>query len=275
MTPHSTRSLSIPAAVLPLLALCAVLSAGVSAAARAADSGTTPEKNGDRLPIRNDPPRLLFSEHSAILVLIDGDPVYRAVEGTNLQRIVNTKPFIVRDTAGIHYLKVFDGWMQSYILTGLWSVAGVPPRRAEQALQEAVAANTVDLLDGPTPGQPGETPGLDEGTAPTIFISTRPAELIVTNGPPRYATVEGTSLEYVENTTANVFKEPTDGELYVLTSGGWFSAWRTDGPWQFVPGSELPADIAAIPASSPIWHGNHAVRVRSGGDDGRSGGRGR
>ena len=119
-------------------------------------------------------------------------------------------------------MKVFDGWMEAYGLTGMWSVAGVPPRGGEQALQQAVASKTVDLLDGATPGRPGDTPKLDEGAGPTVFISTEPAELIVTDGPPRFATVEGTSLEYVENTTANVFKEPTDDELYVLASGRWF-----------------------------------------------------
>ena len=218
------------AGALPSLVLCVVI------------SGQT---------IKNDPPQLLFSEESAVLVLVDGDPVYRPVEGTDLQRIINTKPFIVRDTADIHYMKVFDGWMEAYGLTGMWSVAGVPPRGAEQALQRAVASKTVDLLDGATPGKPGATSKLDSGAAPTIFISTEPAELIVTDGPPRFVAVGDTSLEYVENTTANVFKEPTDDELYVLTSGRWFRSWTIDGPWEFVPSRELPADIAAIPDGSP------------------------
>jgi hypothetical protein len=152
---------------------------------------------------------------------------------------------------GIHYLKVFDGWMQAYSLIGLWSVAGVPPPGAQEALQQAVAAKTVDLLDGPIPGKPDKTPKLAADAVGIIFVSTVPADLIVTDGPPRFATIEGTSLKYVENTTANVFKEPTDDELYVLSSGRWFRAWRTDGPWQFVPGDELPADFAAIPDSSP------------------------
>jgi hypothetical protein len=51
-----------------------------------------------------------------------------------------------------------------------------------------------------------------------------------------------------------VLKEPTDTELYVLTSAGWYRAWTTDGPWQFVPRPELPADIAAIPDGSVISH---------------------
>ena len=277
MTGHSTRSLSRLGGVLPLLVLCAVVSAGASAAVQpgAARGAGTGDAQGDGLPIRNDPPGLVFAEQPAILILIDGDPVYRPVEGTNLQRVINTKPFIVRDSAGIHYLKIFDGWMEAYSLTGLWSVAGVPPPRAPQALQQTVAATTVDLLDRAVPGMPGEAPTLDVSAAPAIYISTNPAELIVTDGAPRFVPVKGLSLEYLENTTANVFKEPTDDELYVLSAGRWFRAWRTDGPWQVVPRSELPADIAAIPDSSPVWHGNHAVRVQSGGDDGRSGRRGR
>jgi len=239
---HAMRPLLRVAGALPLLALCAVTTGRTIAADRS-----------------EDPPRLLFAERSAILVLIDGDPVYRPVKGTDLQRIINTKPFIVRDTAGIHYMKVFDGWMESYILTGLWSVAGVPPPGAEEALRGAAIAKNVDLLDGATSRTPGNTPKLDDDTAPAIFISTEPAELVVSNGPPRFATVEGTSLEYVENTTANVFKEPTDEELYVLISGRWFRAWTTDGPWEVLPRSELPSDILAIPDSSPVWHGTRAV----------------
>ncbi len=241
---HAMRPLLRVAGALPLLALCVVTTGRTITANQSEDS-----------------PRLLFAEQPAILVLIDGDPVYRAVEGTDLQRLVNTKPLIVRDTADIHYMKVYDGWMEAYGLHGRWTVSGVSARGAEQVVRRGVVAKPVDLLDGGTSRKPDDRPTLDDATAPVIFISTEPAELIVTNGPPRFATVEGTSLEYVENTTANVFKEPTDQELYVLISGRWFRAWTTDGPWEVVSRSELPSDILAIPDSSPVWHDTGAVRA--------------
>ena len=240
----SMRPLLRVAAALPLLALCALMTGRTIAADQSVD-----------------PPRLLFADRPAILILIDGDPVYRPIRGTDLERIVNTKPFIVRDSAGIHYMNVFDGWMESYELRGMWSVSGVPPPGAERALRRAAAARAVDLLDGLTARASGNRPVLDDATAPAIFISTQPAELIVTNGPPLFATVEGTPLEYVENTTANVFKEPTDEELYVLISGRWLRAWTTDGPWEIVPRRDLPSDILAIPDSSPVWHGTRAARA--------------
>jgi hypothetical protein len=182
--------------------------------------------------IKNDAPRFLFSEQPATLIRIDGDPVYRSIEGTDLERIINTKPLIVRDTSGIHYLKVDGGWMETYLLSGMWSVSVGPRLGAEPTLQLST-----DAIKIPRPGA---------GADPTIFISTTPAELIVTDGPPRFVTIKGTSLEHVENTTATVFKEPTDDEMYVLASGRWFRAWRNDGPWQFVPSGRLPADIAAV-----------------------------
>ena len=187
--------------------------------------------------------RIFFAESPALLILIDGDPVYQAVEGTDLERIVNTRALIVRDDAGIHYLKVLDGWMEAYGLTGNWSVSGVAPRGGTEALR-AVDANLVDLLDGRHSNL--EVRSLAE-QAPAIFISTQPAELIVTDGPARYQMVAGTSLEQLVNTTATVFREPTDQELYVRVAGRWFRAWTTDGPWEFLPGDELPAAIANLP----------------------------
>jgi len=37
-------------------------------------------------------------------------------------------------------------------------------------------------------------------------------------------------LKRLVNTTATVFKEPTDDEVYVLVVDRWFRAWTTDGP---------------------------------------------
>lgn len=50
----------------------------------------------------------------------------------------------------------------------------------------------------------------------------------------------------MKNTSAHVFKEPTDQQLYVFVSGQWFRAWTTDGPWQHLPNDALPADLAKV-----------------------------
>jgi hypothetical protein len=194
-------------------------------------------------------PQILFAEAPALLIQIDGEPVYRHIEGTTLERLVNTQAVIVRGQADIHYLKVLDGWMEAYGLTGHWSVSGVSPLAFNRdwlpgvnVNWQPVPASAAPVLDA---SKPFEEPGpILEANPPAIYIATKPSVLIVTDGPPRYESISGTSLEQLVNTATTVFKEPTDDELYVLLLDRWFRAWTTDGPWQFVPAERLPSDIA-------------------------------
>ena len=176
-------------------------------------------------------PKIFFAEGPAFLVRIDGHPTYRRIQGTDLQRLVNTKFLIVRDSADIHYLKVRDGWMEAYGLMGEWAVSGVSPFGDRTALERAIVATTIELP-------------VSADSSAAIFISSQPAALVVSDGPPRYQTIDGTSLQYLVNSTAKVFREPTDQELYVLVTGRWFRAWTTDGPWEAVASNELPVDVA-------------------------------
>ena len=81
------------------------------------------QAKGESKPLRNDPPRIVFSTTPAMLVLIDGAPAYRPVSGTPYERVVNTHPLILKDAAGAHYLRLFDGWMTAAAVVGPWSVA--------------------------------------------------------------------------------------------------------------------------------------------------------
>ena len=189
---------------------------------------------------------IVFSTVPAILVTVDGDPILRDVAGTNLQRVVNTKALILRDEADVYYLKILDGWMQAYALGSWWEVCDAPPRGAGIALRQATTGSSVDLLTSSTMPL-GSRRSLNEGDPPEVYVSTSPAILVVTNGPLQFATVPGTALEYATNTSAHVFKEPTDSELYLSTSNGWYRSWRTGGPWQTIGSDDLPRDIAQLP----------------------------
>ena len=210
-----------------LLAVCLVTSAGAQ-------------------PAANDPPQVVFSSSPAILILIDGDPVYRTIDGTDLQRIVNTQPLIVRNAAGIYYLRLGNRWMESYWLTGWWTRSGTAPEGASEAIRQAANDRSVDPLDG----------GVSEiapGGVPTVYVYTTPAVLVVTDGPPRFVPLDGTPLRYLENTRADVLEDP-DGYLYVLTSGRWLRAPDASGPWLYVPSDALPNAFAHIPDDSPKAH---------------------
>jgi hypothetical protein len=205
---------------------------------------------GSAQPLRNAPPRVLFSTQPAVLVLVDGAPVLRPA-GNGLQRVINTRPLLL-ENQGRFYLHVFDGWMQAAALTGPWSVATAPPAALAAAMQSAVADNQVDLLDAASADSTAPAPSLADGPAPEVYVSTEPAELIVTDGAPDYVPVDGTELLYAENTTGRVFKSIADNDTYVLISGRWYRAPSTQGPWAYVPGKSLPADFARIPDSSAM-----------------------
>jgi hypothetical protein len=183
---------------------------------------------------------IFFAEAPAILVQVDGAPVYQQIPGTNLERIANTRALIVRDDAGIHYLKVLDGWMESYGFDDEWRLSGVSPFGENTGIERAVLAATADRLDRESVSF---TSSLYDDP-PTILISTDSAALIVTDGAPRYETVHGTSLQRLANTKATVFRERTGEQFYVRVGGGWYRAWTTDGPWQVIATDQLPPDIA-------------------------------
>ena len=183
---------------------------------------------------------IFFAEAPAILVQVDGAPVYLQIPGTHLERIVNTRALIVRDGAGIHYLKVLDGWMESYGFDDEWRLSGVSPFGENARIERAVLAATADRLDRESVSF---TSSLYDNP-PTILIANDSAALIVTDGAPRYEAVPGLSLQRLANTQATVFREPTDKELYVRVDKDWYRAWTTDGPWQFIAADQLPSDIA-------------------------------
>lgn len=221
-------------------------------------------QQGSARPLRNAPPRVIFSTVPAILVPIDSQPVLRPAGG-GVERVINTRALLLRD-GGTYYLHVFDGWMQASALTGPWRVATSAPAALAPAMRAAVAANEVDLLSGTssdstapdstqavaTPADSAPPPSLAKGPAPDIYVSTTPTELIVTAGAPDYVPIDGTRLLYVQNTTGRVFKSTADNDTYVLISGRWYRAPSTSGPWAYVSGKALPADFARIPDSSPV-----------------------
>ncbi len=211
------------------------------------------EKQAATVPLRNDPPRIVFSKVPAILLFVDGQPVFRPVEGTRLDRLVNTRPLVLKDASGKLYLHLFDGWLAAGALEGPWQPLAGSAKELDAVAEKLGPTNIVDLLAGQPadPDDPTSLPSLKTGPIPQPVVSYVPTELIVTDGEPSWVPVEATALLYVANTTGNVFKLLTDQKTYVLISGRWFRAGSTLGPWEFVPGKSLPADFAAIPDTCP------------------------
>ena len=126
----------------------------------AAVAVSTAARKGESVPVKNEPPVIHVSKVPSMLILVDGDPVYRDVSGTPLTRVLNTRPLILKDGAGKHYLKVFDGWMTAPALVGPWTVAGSVPGDVDKALKVVIELKVADLLVGGDPNDPASAPSL-------------------------------------------------------------------------------------------------------------------
>jgi len=204
------------------------------------------------LPVNNDPPRIIFATKASILVLIDGPIQFRDVGGTDLRLALNTRAVILLDTRkNKYYLNVMDGWLEAPdVLSGPWSyVSKIPEDMKEitNGIQERQQARTPE---GTTP--PSLKQANKEGQIPTIYVSLGQAELLMTEGPPQFATISNTNLEYVKNTTASIFRETGGRDYYILVAGRWFRSKSLEsGQWEFVDGKSLPEGFSKIPDESP------------------------
>jgi hypothetical protein len=208
------------------------------------------EARGKQVPVKNDPPRIIFSTRPAVLVLIDGKPALRQVDGVKLLRVINTRALLLFDEdVGKFYLHLMDRWMEARSLDGPWTVAEDPPAALQKVLEKFADDPQVDLLDNLSEDLKD---ALENGIVPAIYMSTVPAELIQTEGEPELAPIEGTNLLWVKNTTSIVLMDTRDQYYYVLLSGRWFRSKSLEkGPWEYVPRDKLPADFAKVPETHP------------------------
>lgn len=185
--------------------------------------------------IRNDPPRLLFAESRAVLLLYDGEPQVRPMENPAFERVVNTPWAVMRDTrTDTWYLSGGKFWYSARSPMGPWQGKASPP----YDLQKIMPPDT-SLAAPPT-------------VPPAVFVATEPAELIVSDGPPKWQSIPGGKLFYVQNAETPWFREVATNLQYLLISGRWFRSAAKEGPWEFVRADSLPAAFGDIAPGSAI-----------------------
>lgn len=190
-----------------------------------------------------DPPKIFSSTTPAILAMFMGPPQFKPVETnrTDLLFAVNINWDVLYDSASRqYYLLNGEGWLTAPdVLKGPWVPAKtLPPSLYSLPNNENWAEARKRL------------PGKAARKAPTVFVTTEPAELIVTDGTPSYMPVRGTKLLRVSNTDSVLFLHTGDGKLYFLVAGRWFRGGSLNGPWS-AASRDLPVDFALIPDDDP------------------------
>lgn len=191
--------------------------------------------------LKNDPPQIFYSASPAIMLIVQGDPVLTPVEKTDLDFVVNANWDIFYEKSRKYYYLLADKtWFTSSQLSGPWTATKTLPKD----MAKLPSGENFDDVKKMVP------PQASSGTAPKVFYSDVPAELMVFKGSPVYSAISGTSLLYVTNTDNDILLDNLTKTFYVLLSGRWFSAANLGGPWAYA-GDNLPADFSKIPVNSP------------------------
>jgi hypothetical protein len=182
--------------------------------------------------LKHEPPAIILSTKPAMLISIDGEPVLKKIEGTDYERVVNTAFLIARDGRDYYLYIGSNVWYVARAIDGLWSRASAVPSGVAGLVEVAEDGEEVGDLD--------------------IIIATEPTELVVTDGVPTWAPVEGMNLLYLDNTDSNAFLELSTQKYYVLLSGRWYRSEGIVGEsdWEHVPNDELPSPFGDVPEDS-------------------------
>lgn len=181
------------------------------------------------------PPRIRFLQQRTLLVVYDGDPALEPIDNSNLEYVANTPYAIVFDPdAHTYYLTGANLWYAARDPLGPWDVVERVPAEVRRVVPPDTSAADV------VAGEP-----------PRVLTATEPTEIIVTDGPPRWAPLVGGELLYVANTESDVLRDVNTQEIYLLLSGRWYAAPGEQGPWTWVRPDRLPATFRQIPPDSP------------------------
>jgi hypothetical protein len=192
--------------------------------------------------LKNDPPKVIYVTTPTTLVVIDGEPKLKQDDQLKMQRVFNTPFLIVQSNEDKkYYLLGGKFWyVSSAVKEGWKSTTQLPNsvKQLDQQLKEQAktTASTSDAKEETTPRE--------------IIVSTEPAELIQSTGEGVFASIQGTSLLYMNNSDDEIFMDINSQKYYVLLSGRWYIASALKGPWAYISSDKLPEDFKKIPEGS-------------------------
>jgi hypothetical protein len=210
-------------------------------------------------------PSILVRTKPAELIMVDGDPQFVDIDGTDLAYVANTGSdvFIDKSKDNFWYVLISGRWFAAPSSNGPWAYmsgnvlpagfAKIPPESPKSAVLASI------------PDTPESRESLIANSIPqTATVKRSQASLQVDyDGAPEFKPIEGTALSYAWNTGVPVIRVADDA-YYAVQNGVWFTASSPVGLWR-IP-TEVPAVIYSIPASSPVHYVTY-VRVYGANDD--------
>lgn len=185
------------------------------------------------------PPRIIYRDHPALLISMDGEPVLREIENSPLEAVINTPYPLIFDRKHYYLNAARDVWYRADRATGPYRFDSNPPAD----IVAMVKANDADETNKQL------TESVTAANAPEIIVTTEPAELIVTEGPAAFVPLVD-DLLVLQNSDDDVFMHVSSQNYYIVLAGRWYRASSLGGPWAYQLADKLPTAFTNIPRDS-------------------------
>lgn len=204
----------------------------------------------------NKPPKIVYSDKPAEMIVFDGEPKLEPVGSTDLEWASNTESdvFFLKSTS-IWYILVSGRWFKSASLDGPWefTTPSLPPE-FQNIPEDAPYYSVLSSIPGTSEAAQARLKASIPTTA-RVEVGSVSADIAYA-GDPEFEPIEGTSMSYAVNTNDQVIQ--VGAKYYVLQDGVWFVGDSPEGP--FVVATAVPDEIYTIPPSSPVYNTTY-VRV--------------
>ncbi len=195
--------------------------------------------------------QIIVRTQPAELLQIDGEPNLAPITETNLLYVSNSSNYIFLDIDSQRYYVNLSGrWYKSPALDGSWSYVSNSDLPSTFANIPVGSAN-----DGVLANVPGTSASrdaiLDNVIPQTAEVSRKSTSVDVEyDGTPVYKNVDGTSMQYIENSAQTVIRD--GNKYYCVDNGIWFVSNTPNGPWEVA--TVRPQAVDNIAPSSPVYN---------------------
>jgi len=199
-------------------------------------------------------PKIIVSKEPTELIVVDGAPDYKPIEGNNLLYVGNTESDVIMDIISQqHFIMISGRWYASKSLfDGAWS--HVPSDKLPEGFTQIPVDSDNGHLLVHVAGTEQAKEAVLEAQIPQTSAIKRDAEgpKVEYDGDPKFENVSGTSkkVEYAVNTGSSVFL--VQGQYYCCEEGVWYIAKGASGPWRVC--DDVPDEIYTIPPDNPHYN---------------------
>ena len=209
-------------------------------------------------------PSVYVTSDPSEMLLLDGEPKYEPVAGTQLLWVSNTESDVFRyGKDGPFFYLVTGRWFKAPAINGPWTFA--TPELPE-AFKHISLEHPRSRVLASVPGTQQAAEAVLLAQVPQIARVNKKeitAPEVAYNGEPEYEAIQGTSLQRARNTDKEIIK--VGNTFYMCYQGVWFMANTAKGPWTIA--TSVPPEVYMIPASSPSHSVTYVTVEKDDNDD--------